>query len=84
MNGRNAHDDWWRHAVVYQIYPRSFADANGDGVGDIAGIRAKLPHLAALGVEIAYTVDFEGLTPPYQDVTNVSIATIARQMGMHC
>lgn len=51
MNGRNAHDDWWRHAVVYQIYPRSFADANGDGVGDIAGIRAKLPHLAALGVD---------------------------------
>ena len=51
MNGRNAHDDWWRHAVVYQIYPRSFADANGDGVGDIAGMRAKLPHLAALGVD---------------------------------
>ena len=51
MQGRNAGDDWWRHAVVYQIYPRSFADANGDGVGDVAGIRAKLPHLAALGVD---------------------------------
>ena len=43
--------DWWRHAVVYQIYPRSFADSNGDGVGDINGIRARLPYLAALGID---------------------------------
>ena len=46
-----ADPDWWRRAVVYQIYPRSFADSNGDGVGDINGIRARLPHLAALGVD---------------------------------
>ena len=51
MDGRNAGNDWWRHAVVYQIYPRSFADANGDGVGDVAGMRSKIPHLAALGVD---------------------------------
>ena len=43
--------NWWRHAVVYQIYPRSFADSNGDGVGDIGGIRAHLDHLAELGVD---------------------------------
>lgn len=43
--------DWWRHAVVYQIYPRSFADSNGDGVGDINGIRSRIPHLASLGVD---------------------------------
>ena len=42
---------WWRSAVVYQIYPRSYADGNGDGVGDIAGIRSRLPYLAALGVD---------------------------------
>ncbi|TWD81854.1 alpha-glucosidase [Kribbella amoyensis] len=44
-------DDWWRSAVVYQVYPRSFADANGDGVGDVDGIRARLPYLADLGVD---------------------------------
>ncbi|MEP1125811.1 MAG: glycoside hydrolase family 13 protein [Ilumatobacter sp.] len=43
--------DWWRNAVVYQIYPRSFADGNGDGTGDIAGMRARLPYLAELGID---------------------------------
>ena len=42
---------WWRDAVVYQIYPRSFADSNGDGVGDLAGITGKLDYLADLGVD---------------------------------
>jgi alpha-glucosidase len=42
---------WWRHAVIYQIYIRSFADGNGDGLGDIAGIRSRLPYLADLGVD---------------------------------
>jgi alpha-glucosidase len=42
---------WWRGAAIYQVYPRSFADGNGDGVGDLAGLRARLPYLAALGVD---------------------------------
>jgi alpha-glucosidase len=42
---------WWRDAVIYQIYIRSFADGNGDGLGDIAGIRSRLPYLAELGVD---------------------------------
>lgn len=42
---------WWRDAVVYQVYPRSFQDSDGDGVGDLAGIRARLDHLAWLGVD---------------------------------
>ena len=42
---------WWRGATLYQIYPRSFADANGDGLGDLAGIAARLPYVASLGVD---------------------------------
>jgi alpha-glucosidase len=43
--------EWWRHAVIYQIYPRSFADTNGDGIGDLPGITARLGYVAALGVD---------------------------------
>jgi alpha-glucosidase len=42
---------WWRSAVIYQVYPRSFADGNGDGVGDLAGIRSRLGYLRELGVD---------------------------------
>ena len=50
--------EWWRHAVIYQIYPRSFADANGDGVGDIAGISGRLAHVADLGVDAIWLSPF--------------------------
>lgn len=46
--------DWWRSAVVYQIYPRSFADHNGDGIGDVRGMIDRLPHLAELGVDAVW------------------------------
>src|SRR3954454_25247934 len=42
---------WWRDAVVYQVYVRSFSDANGDGIGDLTGVRARLSYLAELGVD---------------------------------
>ncbi|MDG4859584.1 glycoside hydrolase family 13 protein, partial [Streptomyces sp. T-3] len=45
---------WWRSAAIYQIYPRSFADGNGDGIGDIAGIRARLPHVRDLGADAVW------------------------------
>jgi alpha-glucosidase len=45
---------WWQRAVVYQIYPRSFADASGDGVGDLDGIRGRLDYLAWLGVDAVW------------------------------
>lgn len=45
---------WWRSAVVYQIYPRSFADGNGDGIGDLAGMTSRLDYLGALGVDAVW------------------------------
>lgn len=42
---------WWSHAVFYQVYPRSFSDANGDGVGDLDGVAARLDYLTTLGVD---------------------------------
>ena len=42
---------WWKHAVFYEIYPRSFADANNDGIGDLRGIKSKLDYLHWLGVD---------------------------------
>ena len=45
---------WWTGAVVYQVYPRSFADSNGDGIGDLGGIISKLDHLAELGVDVVW------------------------------
>ena len=50
--------DWWRQAVVYQIYPRSFADANGDGIGDLKGITSKVGYLAELGVDAVWLSPF--------------------------
>jgi alpha-glucosidase len=44
-------DGWWRSAAIYQLYVRSFADGNGDGIGDLAGVRAHLPYLAGLGID---------------------------------
>ncbi len=45
---------WWKEAVVYQIYPRSFQDTNGDGIGDLAGIRQRIPYLKELGVDVVW------------------------------
>lgn len=47
-------DDWWKHAVFYQIYPRSFKDDNGDGIGDLQGIISKLEHLKDAGITAAW------------------------------
>ena len=49
---------WWRDAVIYQIYPRSWADADGDGVGDLPGITARLPYLVELGVDAIWLSPF--------------------------
>ncbi|PWJ73600.1 alpha-glucosidase [Pseudaminobacter salicylatoxidans] len=50
--------DWWRGAVIYQIYPRSYQDTNGDGIGDLKGIVQRLPYIAALGVDAIWISPF--------------------------
>ena len=59
-SGLPAERGWWRKAVVYQIYPRSFADSNGDGMGDIRGIIEHLDHIEKLGVDVVW------LSPVYR------------------
>ena len=56
---------WWRGAVLYQVYPRSFADTNGDGVGDLPGVTAHLDHIASLGVDGIWLSPF--FTSPMKD-----------------
>jgi alpha-glucosidase len=60
MHGHGAVSDgeWWRGAVIYQIYPRSFQDSNGDGIGDLPGITARLPYVASLGVDAIWISPF--------------------------
>ncbi len=51
---------WWKESVVYQIYPRSFMDSNGDGIGDLQGIISKLDYLKELGIDVIW------LSPVYE------------------
>jgi len=78
--------DWWKSAVVYQVYPRSFADSDGDGIGDLRGVIGKLDHLAALGVDVlwlspvysspqddnGYDIsDYEGIDPMFGSLADI-------------
>ena len=51
-------DEWWRGAVIYQIYPRSFQDSNGDGIGDLPGVISRMPYIASLGVDAIWISPF--------------------------
>jgi alpha-glucosidase len=89
---------WWRTAVVYQVYLRSFADSNGDGIGDLAGLRSRLPYLSWLGVDALWInphypsggadggydiVDYRSVDPAYGDVADLeALVADARQLGL--
>ena len=58
FSGNLSQPDWWRGGVLYQIYPRSYQDSNGDGIGDLNGITQRLPYIAALGVDAIWLSPF--------------------------
>jgi alpha-glucosidase len=89
---------WWRDAVVYQVYLRSFADSDGDGIGDLQGLRSRLPYLAWLGVDALWinphypsggadggydVIDYRAVDPEYGDVSDLeALVEDARRVGL--
>ncbi|MYW00520.1 glycoside hydrolase family 13 protein [Streptomyces sp. SID3343] len=89
---------WWRGAVIYQVYPRSFADDDGDGTGDLAGVRARLPYLAELGVDALWfnpwypspmadggydVADYRGVAPEFGTLAGAEkLITDALELGI--
>jgi alpha-glucosidase len=89
---------WWRGAVIYEIYPRSFADASGDGTGDLAGVRARLPYLRDLGVDAVWftpwypspmadggydVADYRSIDPAFGDLDEAEALIVeARALGI--
>lgn len=79
-------EKWWKNAIIYQIYPASFKDSNGDGIGDIPGIISQLDYIASLGVDVVWLCpmydspqhdmgydvsDYEKVYPPYGTVEDM-------------
>ncbi len=94
----DATPEWWRNAVIYQIYPRSFADGNGDGIGDLAGVRSRLPYLVELGVDAIWftpwyvspladggydVADYRAIDPAFGTLAEAeSLISEARELGI--
>ena len=69
--------EWWKKAIVYQIYPRSFSDSNGDGIGDIPGIISKLDYISSLGVNVIW------LSPVYASPNEDNGYDISDYLSIH-
>ncbi|MBO5573708.1 MAG: glucohydrolase, partial [Clostridium sp.] len=67
---------WWQKSVVYQVYPRSFQDSDGDGIGDIPGITRRLPYLKELGVDVIW------LSPVYESPNDDNGYDISNYRGI--
>ena len=72
---------WWHDKVVYQIYPKSFYDSNGDGIGDIPGIISKLDYLKELGADILWLSPIYNLPLQTRDMTLQIIMRLIRGLG---
>jgi len=97
--GPNGHDAWWRHAVIYEIYPRSFQDSNGDGIGDINGITSRLEYLKDLGIDAIWITpmypspgvdygydiaDYTAIDPEYGTMADFDrMVAAAKERGIH-
>ncbi|MFT3944753.1 MAG: glycoside hydrolase family 13 protein [Ancrocorticia sp.] len=98
LHAPSASDEWWRSAVIYQVYPRSFADANGDGIGDLPGITSRLPYLQDLGVDAIWispfypspqadagydVADYQGVDPIFGSLTDAeALVACAHELGL--
>jgi len=92
-------DPWWKHAVIYEIYPRSFQDSNGDGMGDLKGITQRLDYLKDLGVDAIWIApiypspqvdfgydisDYENIDPQYGTLADFDrLVAEANRRGIH-
>ncbi|MDT0158250.1 glycoside hydrolase family 13 protein [Microbacterium sp. ARD32] len=95
---RERDDEWWRSAVIYQVYVRSFADGDDDGIGDLRGVRAHLPYLAELGVDALWfnpwypspfadggydVIDYRGIHPWFGELADAeALIAEARALGI--
>jgi hypothetical protein len=74
--------NWWRQAAIYQIYPRSFKDSNGDGIGDLKGITSQVPYLKSLSLDAVWLSPFYPSALAMVDMTSMTIAMLIQNLEL--